>query len=30
MLRYTAALSVLLTIIAFGARGGREFIYFDF
>ena len=28
--RYTAALSVLLTIIAFSARGGREFIYFEF
>jgi alginate O-acetyltransferase complex protein AlgI len=30
LVRYTAALSVLLTIIAFSARGGREFIYFDF
>jgi hypothetical protein len=30
LVRYTATLSVLLTIIAFGARGGREFIYFDF
>jgi alginate O-acetyltransferase complex protein AlgI len=30
MWRYTAALAVLLTIIAFSARGGREFIYFDF
>jgi D-alanyl-lipoteichoic acid acyltransferase DltB (MBOAT superfamily) len=30
LVRYTAALTVLLTIIAFGARGGREFIYFDF
>jgi D-alanyl-lipoteichoic acid acyltransferase DltB (MBOAT superfamily) len=30
LVRYTAALSVLLTIIAFSARGGREFIYFEF
>jgi alginate O-acetyltransferase complex protein AlgI len=30
IVRYTAALSVLLTIIAFSARGGREFIYFNF
>ncbi len=30
LVRYTAALSVLLTIIAFGARSGREFIYFEF
>ena len=30
LVRYTAAISVLLTIIAFSARGGREFIYFDF
>jgi len=30
LVRYSAALCVLLTIIAFSARGGREFIYFDF
>jgi D-alanyl-lipoteichoic acid acyltransferase DltB (MBOAT superfamily) len=30
LVRYTAALSVLLAIIAFSARGGRQFIYFDF
>ena len=30
LLRYTAALSVLLAIIAFSARSGRQFIYFDF
>ena len=30
LVRYTAALAVLLTTIAFSARGGREFIYFDF
>ncbi|HTU59589.1 MAG TPA: MBOAT family O-acyltransferase, partial [Polyangiales bacterium] len=30
MVRYSAALAVLLTIIAFSARGGQEFIYFDF
>ncbi len=30
IVRYTLALSVLLTIIAFSARGGREFIYFNF
>jgi len=30
LVRYTAALSVLLTIVAFSARGGRQFIYFDF
>ena len=30
LVRYTLALSVLLTIIAFSARGGREFIYFNF
>jgi D-alanyl-lipoteichoic acid acyltransferase DltB (MBOAT superfamily) len=30
LVRYSAALSVLLTIIAFSARGGRQFIYFDF
>jgi D-alanyl-lipoteichoic acid acyltransferase DltB (MBOAT superfamily) len=28
--RYAAAISVVLTIIAFSARGGRQFIYFDF
>jgi alginate O-acetyltransferase complex protein AlgI len=30
LLRYTAAIALLLAVIAFGARGGREFIYFDF
>ena len=30
LVRYAAALSVLLAIIAFSARGGRQFIYFDF
>jgi alginate O-acetyltransferase complex protein AlgI len=30
IVRYSAALGVLLTIIAFSARGGQEFIYFDF
>jgi alginate O-acetyltransferase complex protein AlgI len=30
LLRYTAAFSVLLALLLFSARGGREFIYFDF
>ena len=30
LMRYTAALSLLLTLIAFSAPGGQEFIYFDF
>jgi D-alanyl-lipoteichoic acid acyltransferase DltB (MBOAT superfamily) len=30
LVRYTASLCVLLTLIAFSAPGGREFIYFDF
>jgi alginate O-acetyltransferase complex protein AlgI len=30
LVRYAAAISVVLTIIAFSARGGRQFIYFDF
>jgi alginate O-acetyltransferase complex protein AlgI len=30
LVRYTGALTLLLTLIAFSAPGGREFIYFDF
>jgi alginate O-acetyltransferase complex protein AlgI len=30
LMRYTVALSLLLTLIAFSAPGGQEFIYFDF
>ena len=30
LVRYTAALALLLTLIAFSAPGGQEFIYFDF
>jgi D-alanyl-lipoteichoic acid acyltransferase DltB (MBOAT superfamily) len=30
LVRYTAAMSLVLTLIAFSAPGGREFIYFDF
>ena len=30
LVRYSAALALLLTLIAFSAPGGREFIYFDF
>jgi D-alanyl-lipoteichoic acid acyltransferase DltB (MBOAT superfamily) len=30
LVRYTACMTLLLTLIAFGAAGGREFIYFDF
>jgi D-alanyl-lipoteichoic acid acyltransferase DltB (MBOAT superfamily) len=30
LVRYTAAMSVVLTLVAFSAPGGREFIYFDF
>jgi alginate O-acetyltransferase complex protein AlgI len=30
LVRYTAAVALLLTLIAFSAPGGQEFIYFDF
>src|SRR5450631_1832159 len=30
LVRYTASLTLLLTLIAFSAAGGHEFIYFDF
>ncbi|HEY3850729.1 MAG TPA: MBOAT family O-acyltransferase [Steroidobacteraceae bacterium] len=30
LVRYTAALTLMLTLAAFSAAGGREFIYFDF
>jgi alginate O-acetyltransferase complex protein AlgI len=30
IVRYTTALALLMTLIAFSAPGGREFIYFDF
>jgi len=30
LVRYTAALTTLLTILLFSAKGGQEFIYFDF
>ncbi len=30
LVRYTTALSLLLTLLAFSAAGGQEFIYFDF
>jgi D-alanyl-lipoteichoic acid acyltransferase DltB (MBOAT superfamily) len=30
LVRYTAALSLLLTLLLFSARGGQQFIYFDF
>jgi D-alanyl-lipoteichoic acid acyltransferase DltB (MBOAT superfamily) len=30
LVRYTAAMTLVLTLIAFSAPGGREFIYFDF
>jgi alginate O-acetyltransferase complex protein AlgI len=30
LVRYTAALALVLTLVAFSAPGGQEFIYFDF
>jgi alginate O-acetyltransferase complex protein AlgI len=30
LVRYTAAVALMLTLIAFSAPGGQEFIYFDF
>ena len=30
LMRYTAAVALLLTLVAFSAPGGQEFIYFDF
>jgi hypothetical protein len=30
LVRYTAAVALVLTLIAFSAPGGQEFIYFDF
>jgi alginate O-acetyltransferase complex protein AlgI len=30
LVRYTAAMALVLTLIAFSAPGGQEFIYFDF